>query len=94
MVGTNFEYSRISTFATGIPDFRTPGTGLYDNLQKYQLPFPEAIFDLGFYRKKPSAFCTLAQELWPGQKHSPTLTHSFIKLLSKKGLLLRLYSQV
>ena len=26
----------IST-AAGIPDFRTPGTGLYDNLQKYNL---------------------------------------------------------
>jgi hypothetical protein len=24
--------------AAGIPDFRTPGTGLYDNLQKYNLP--------------------------------------------------------
>lgn len=78
---------------TGIPDFRTPGTGLYDNLQKYSLPFPEAIFDVGFYRKKPQAFCTLAQELWPGLTHSPTLTHSFLKLLSDKGLLLRNYSQ-
>ena len=26
-------------------------------------------------------------------KHSPTLTHSFLKLLSDKGLLLRNYSQ-
>ena len=24
--------------SAGIPDFRTPGTGLYDNLQKYSLP--------------------------------------------------------
>lgn len=29
----------LSTVA-GIPDFRTPGTGLYDNLQKYNLPHP------------------------------------------------------
>ena len=27
--------------SAGIPDFRTPGTGLYDNLQKYDLPRPE-----------------------------------------------------
>lgn len=27
--------------AAGIPDFRTPGTGLYDNLEKYDLPYPE-----------------------------------------------------
>lgn len=77
----------------GIPDFRSPGTGLYDNLQKYALPYPEAIFDVGFYRKNPQAFVTLAHELWPGRRHSPTLTHSFLKLLSDKGVLLRNYSQ-
>lgn len=32
--------------SAGIPDFRTPGTGLYDNLASYGLPYPEAIFDL------------------------------------------------
>jgi NAD-dependent SIR2 family protein deacetylase len=79
--------------AAGIPDFRTPGTGLYDNLQKYNLPFPEAVFDVGFYSKNPKPFCALAKELWPGQSHSPTLTHSFLKLLSDKGLLLRTYTQ-
>lgn len=38
----------IST-AAGIPDFRSPGTGLYDNLQQYNLPYPEAIFDIDFF---------------------------------------------
>lgn len=32
--------------SAGIPDFRTPGTGLYDNLASYGLPHPEAIFDI------------------------------------------------
>jgi hypothetical protein len=77
----------------GIPDFRTPGTGLYDNLQKYNLPFPEAVFDLGFYARNPDPFVQLASELWPGLKHSPTITHSFIALLEKKGMLLRAYTQ-
>mmetsp|Transcript_27582 Transcript_27582/g.58920 ORF Transcript_27582/g.58920 Transcript_27582/m.58920 type:complete len:363 (+) Transcript_27582:167-1255(+) len=77
----------------GIPDFRTPGTGLYDNLQKYNLPFPEAVFDLGFYKNNPDPFVQLASELWPGLRHSPTITHSFIALLEKKGLLLRNYTQ-
>jgi hypothetical protein len=27
--------------SAGIPDFRSPGTGLYDNLQKYELPDPQ-----------------------------------------------------
>ena len=30
----------ISTSA-GIPDFRSPGSGLYDNLGKYKLPHPQ-----------------------------------------------------
>lgn len=77
----------------GIPDFRSPGTGLYDNLQKYNLPYPEAVFDLGFYRRNPDPFVQLASELWPGLKHSPTITHSFIALLEQKGILLRNYTQ-
>jgi NAD-dependent SIR2 family protein deacetylase len=39
----------ISTSA-GIPDFRSPGTGLYSQLEKYNLPFPEAIFQIDFFR--------------------------------------------
>jgi Sir2 family len=32
--------------AAGIPDFRSPNTGLYDNLQKYNLPEPTAVFGM------------------------------------------------
>ena len=39
----------ISTSA-GIPDFRSPGTGLYSQLEKYDLPAPEAVFHLDFFR--------------------------------------------
>ncbi|CAF3593550.1 unnamed protein product [Rotaria sp. Silwood1] len=39
----------ISTSA-GIPDFRSPDTGLYSQLEKYNLPFPQAIFELGYFR--------------------------------------------
>ena len=52
--------------AAGIPDFRSPGTGLYDNLQKYNLPTPESIFSLDYFRKAPDAFYELARDLWPG----------------------------
>lgn len=79
--------------SAGIPDFRTPGTGLYDNLQKYDLPYPEAVFDVNFYRRKPEPFLSLAKELWPGLKHSPTITHSFISKLGHSGKLLRSYTQ-
>lgn len=36
--------------AAGIPDFRSPGTGLYANLQKYNLPYPEAIFQIDYFK--------------------------------------------
>ncbi|KAL7554767.1 hypothetical protein ACHAWF_018304 [Thalassiosira exigua] len=52
--------------SAGIPDFRTPGSGLYDNLHKYDLPYPEAIFDVDFYRQNPMPFVTLSKEIWPG----------------------------
>ena len=79
--------------SAGIPDFRTPGSGLYDNLEKYNLPYPEAVFDLGFYQSNSQPFVDLAKELWPGRNHSPTLSHSFLALLNKKGKLMRNYTQ-
>lgn len=48
-------YSIIS--AAGIPDFRSPGTGLYDNLQKYNLPSPQAIFEIEFFRVGKLELC-------------------------------------
>merc|ERR1712185_460073 len=52
--------------SAGIPDFRTPGTGLYDNLQKYDLPFAEAVFDIDYFKRNPVPFYHLARELFPG----------------------------
>ena len=75
----------IST-ASGIPDFRSPDTGLYDNLQKYNLPFPEAIFDLDYFYENPLPFFTLAKELLIDD-YNPTKTHYFIRLLNEKGIL-------
>ena len=81
----------ISTSA-GIPDFRSPGSGLYDNLQKYNLPNPTAIFDIRYFIKNPKPFFTLAKELYPGS-FKPTPSHYFVKLLEDKGLLLRHFTQ-
>lgn len=81
----------ISTSA-GIPDFRSPTTGLYHNLKKYDLPYPEAIFDLEYFQKNPKPFFQLAKELYPGT-FKPTPSHYFIKLLHDKGVLLRHYTQ-
>ncbi|CAO1616075.1 unnamed protein product [Sympodiomycopsis kandeliae] len=81
----------IST-ASGIPDFRSPDTGLYANLAKYSLPYPEAIFEISYFQSKPQPFFTLSKELYPGN-FQPTLTHYFFKLLNEKGKLLRVFTQ-
>ena len=78
--------------SAGIPDFRSPGTGLYDNLEKYDLPNPQSIFELSYFRERPDAFYMLAKELWP-DNFEPTPTHRFIALLHSKGLLKRCFTQ-
>ncbi|KAM6255599.1 NAD-dependent protein deacetylase sirtuin-3, mitochondrial isoform 3-T3 [Spheniscus humboldti] len=77
---------------SGIPDFRSPGSGLYSNLEQYNIPYPEAIFELMYFFVNPKPFFTLAKELYPGN-YRPNYAHYFLRLLHDKGLLLRLYTQ-
>ncbi|XP_039594052.1 NAD-dependent protein deacetylase sirtuin-3-like isoform X1 [Polypterus senegalus] len=77
---------------SGIPDFRSPGSGLYDNLQQYDIPYPEAIFDIHYFHQNPRPFFTLAKELYPGN-YLPNSAHYFVRLLHMKGLLQRMYTQ-
>ncbi|VDK41919.1 unnamed protein product [Taenia asiatica] len=93
----------ISTSA-GIPDFRSPSTGVYDNLEEYHLPSPMSVFELSYFevmlvllmplnfQRNPKPFFEVARRLYrPYAK--PTTAHYFIKLLCDKGLLLRHYTQ-
>lgn len=57
----------IST-AAGIPDFRSPGSGLYYNLQKYDLPYPQAVFEISYFK----VWATLC--LVPTRRHDEALT--------------------
>ena len=56
-----------ASVSAGIPDFRSPGTGLYDNLQKYNLPYAEAVFDVrshacGAFTRRVTRFSTPAPQ--------------------------------
>lgn len=88
---TFFEGAGIST-AAGIPDFRSPDTGLYSNLAKLDLPYAEAVFDINYFKENPKAFYTLAHELYPG-KFMPTRFHYLLRLFQDKKLLKRVYTQ-
>lgn len=83
----------ISTNAN-IPDFRSESFGLYNRLQKYNLPHPTAVFTLDYFKKDPRPFYDIAHELYPVMDQAkPTVAHYFIRLLDSKGILLRHYTQ-
>lgn len=77
----------------GIPDFRSKD-GIYARL-KYdfpELPDPQAMFDIHYFRRDPRPFFKFAKEIYPGE-FRPSLSHKFIKLLETHGKLLRNYTQ-
>lgn len=88
---TFFLGAGVST-SCGIPDFRSPKTGLYANLKRLELPYPEAVFDIDYFRENPKAFYTLCQELYPG-KFVPSRFHFLLKIFEEENLMARIYSQ-
>jgi NAD-dependent deacetylase sirtuin 2 len=48
------------------------------------LPYPEAIFEIEYFRKHPEPFFAMAKELYP-KTFEPTPCHYFLRLLNKKG---------
>ncbi|KAE9552735.1 hypothetical protein FO519_004052 [Halicephalobus sp. NKZ332] len=81
----------ISTSA-GIPDFRSPGTGLYNNVKKYGVQNAEDVFDIHYFRKNPIPFYDVAKGMFKIPVR-PTVAHYFLRLLDDHGHLLRIYTQ-
>lgn len=78
--------------AAGIPDFRTPGTGLYSKVAELGLPYPEAIFSLEFLRANPEPFFKIANGFLT-YKAKPVKSHYFMKKLADEGVLLMNFTQ-
>ncbi|CAB1312426.1 unnamed protein product [Coregonus sp. 'balchen'] len=77
----------------GIPDFRSRD-GIYARLaiDFPDLPDPQAMFDIEYFRRDPRPFFKFAKEIYPGQ-FQPSHCHKFISMLDKQGKLLRNYTQ-
>ncbi|XP_060651818.1 NAD-dependent histone deacetylase sirtuin-1 [Drosophila nasuta] len=77
----------------GIPDFRSTN-GIYARLAHDfpDLPDPQAMFDINYFKRDPRPFYKFAREIYPGE-FKPSPCHHFIKMLETKGKLLRNYTQ-
>lgn len=77
----------------GIPDFRSRD-GIYARLSVDfpDLPDPQAMFDINYFRKDQRPFYKFAKEIYPGQ-FKPSISHKFIKSIESNGKLLRNYTQ-
>lgn len=77
----------------GIPDFRSKH-GLYAMVQHMDIdvPEPEALFQIDFFRQNPAPFFQLVRNVFAATP-SPSATHTFLKMLQDRKKLLRVYSQ-
>lgn len=80
----------IST-SLNIPDFRSPN-GLYPMLA-LELTNPADVFTLKNFKQNPQLFYSVAYRTLPPENVNVSVTHSFIKLLQDRGVLLRDYTQ-
>ena len=81
----------IST-VSGLSDFRGP-KGLYRMAEeKYKLPYPEALFDISYFRRDPHPFFDLSKNMFL-QDAVPSLCHKMIARLEERGKVSYLMTQ-
>lgn len=74
--------------SAGIPDYRSPNSGVWSQTKDLNLPSPQMISTLSYFIENPQPWYTVQKDFY--QKliaAKPTPTHFFLKLLQEKGLL-------
>ena len=77
---------------SGIPDFRSPGTGIYDNIKNYNVSKPEFLFNRSYIKQDPKPVFTLIKQFL-SKEYEPSNAHYLSVLFKNKGLLMRYYTQ-
>ena len=78
--------------SSGIPDFRTPGKGIYSNLQKYNLAKPEYIFSRFYFNLNPKPFFDLSKNFLKNS-YQTSIAHYLSVLFDKHNILFKYYTQ-
>lgn len=86
--------------AAGIPDFRSPDTGIYARMEQIvgrKLPTKESIFDLKFFLKQPEVYYAYRKVRFLDPDYlkqpDPTFSHYFIRLLHERNMLYKVLTQ-
>ena len=83
----------LSTSA-GVPDFRSPDSGLYSTLIAQGIADPQEIFNADVFRDEPEIFWSVAYLFFQQNKViKPTRAHQLLAGIDASGTLLRLYTQ-
>jgi NAD-dependent SIR2 family protein deacetylase len=83
----------LSTSA-GVPDFRSPDSGLYSTLIAQGVADPQEVFNSDVFRDEPEIFWSVAHLFF--QQNTvikPTRAHLLLAAIDARGSLLRLYTQ-
>lgn len=80
--------------AAGIPDFRSPGSGVYANAGRYGVAKPEDLFDAAFFGRNPVPFNDYLRAFAKSHRAPvPTVLHFALATLQRRGVLRTVVTQ-
>lgn len=86
--------------SAGIPDFRSPGAGIYSRIESivgHKLPTPECLFDVKYLIKYPEVYYAYRKVRFNDPDYlttpEPTFSHYFVKLLEERNMIWKVMTQ-